>query len=107
MLLAGEVFRAKYRQSYEKPVPLVPGQPTSFGFELRDRYHTFKKGHRIMVHVQSSWFPVIDRNPGVFTNIYHARPSEYRRTTQRIHRSPARPSHLLVHVLEPVRETAQ
>jgi uncharacterized protein len=106
MLLAGEVFRAKYRQSYEKPVPLVPGRATELAFELRDRYHTFKKGHRIMVQVQSSWFPVIDRNPGVFTDIYHARPSDYRRTTQRIHRSPGRASHLVVHVLEPTRETA-
>jgi predicted acyl esterase len=55
------------------------------------------------VQVQSSWFPVIDRNPGVFTNIYHARPEQYRRTTQRIHRSPARASHVLVQVLEPAR----
>lgn len=100
MLLAGEVFRAKYRRSYEKPVPMVPGQVTRFEFDLRDRYHTFKKGHRIMVQVQSSWFPVIDRNPGTFTNIYHARPSDYRRTTQRIHRSPGRASHLVVHVVE-------
>jgi putative CocE/NonD family hydrolase len=104
MLLAGEVLRAKYRQSYEKPVPLVPGQATNVAFELRDRYHTFKKGHRIMVQVQSSWFPVIDRNPGVFTNIYHARPEQYRRTTQRIHRSPGRASHLVVQVLEPAGE---
>lgn len=74
-------------------------------FDLRDRYHTFKKGHRIMVQVQSSWFPVIDRNPGVFTDIYHARPSQYRRTTQRIHRSPgSASSHVEVHVLEPARE---
>ncbi|MGI8618768.1 MAG: CocE/NonD family hydrolase [Gemmatimonadaceae bacterium] len=106
MLLAGEVFRAKYRQGYEKPVPLVPGQATTIAFDLRDRYHTFKKGHRIMVQVQSSWFPVIDRNPGVFTNIYRAQPADYRRTTQRIHRSPGRASHLVVHVLEPARETA-
>ena len=106
MLLAGEVFRAKYRKSYEKPVPMVPGQATHVEFDLRDRYHTFKKGHRIMVQVQSSWFPVIDRNPGIFTDIYHAKPSDYRKTTQRIHRSPAHPSHILVHVLEPARETA-
>ena len=101
MLLAGEVFRAKYRQSYERPVPMVPGQVTHLEFDLRDRYHTFQKGHRIMVQVQSSWFPVIDRNPGTFTNIYHARPSDYRRTTQRIHRSPGRASHLIVQVVEP------
>jgi putative CocE/NonD family hydrolase len=101
MLVAGEVFRAKYRESYERPVPMVPGQVTRLDVELRDRYHTFKKGHRIMVQVQSSWFPVIDRNPGTFTDIYHARPSDYRRTTQRIQRSPGRASHLVVHVIEP------
>jgi putative CocE/NonD family hydrolase len=102
MLLAGEVFRAKYRQSYEKPVAMVPNQVTHIEFDLRDRYHTFKKGHRIMVQLQSSWFPVIDRNPGVFTDIYHAKPSDYRRTTQRIYRSPTQPSHLLVNVVKPV-----
>ncbi|MGH7467966.1 MAG: CocE/NonD family hydrolase [Longimicrobiales bacterium] len=102
MLLAGEVFRAKYRGSYEKPAPLVPGQVTHIAFDLRDRYHTFKKGHRIQVQVQSSWFPVIDRNPGTFTDIYHAQPSEYRKTTQRVYRSPEQASHLLVRVLRPI-----
>lgn len=99
MLLAGEVFRSKYRQSYERPVPMVPGEATHIEFDLRDRYHTFKKGHRIMVQVQSSWFPVIDRNPGTFTDIYHARQSDYRRTTQRVYRSPEQPSHIVVQVL--------
>ena len=99
MLLAGEVFRSKYRQSYEKPTPMVPGQVTHIAFDLRERFHTFKRGHRIMVHVQSSWFPVIDRNPGTFTDIYHAKPADYRATTQRIHRSPERPSHLAVRVV--------
>ena len=101
MLLAGEVMRGKYRDSYEKPTPMVPGRATRLEFELRDRYHTFKKGHRIMVQVQSSWFPVIDRNPGTFTNIYHAKPSDYRRTTQQVHRSPGRASHLVVQVVAP------
>jgi putative CocE/NonD family hydrolase len=99
MLLAGEVFRAKYRESYETPVPLVPGQVTHIEFDLRDRYHTFRKGHRIMVQVQSSWFPAIDRNPGTFTDIYHAQPSDYRKTTQRVHRTPSQASHLLVQVV--------
>jgi len=98
MLLAGEVFRAKYRRSFERPVPMVPGQVTHMEFDLRDRFHTFRKGHRIMVHVQSSWFPVIDRNPGMFTDIYHAKPGNYRSTTQRVYRSPAQASHLLVRV---------
>ena len=78
---------------------MVPGQVTKLDFDLRDRYHTFKKGHRIMVQVQSSWFPVIDRNPGTFTNIYFAKPSDYRRTTQQVHRSPGRASHIQVRVI--------
>jgi len=99
MLLAGEVFRAKYRESYEKPAPMVAGEAVHLEFDLRDRHHTFRRGHRIMVQVQSSWFPVIDRNPGTFTDIYHARPSDYRPTTQRVYRSPEQPSHLLVQVV--------
>ncbi|MDQ3699202.1 MAG: CocE/NonD family hydrolase [Gemmatimonadota bacterium] len=99
MLLAGEVMRSKYRDSYEAPTPMVPGQVTHMEFDLRDRYHTFREGHRIMVQVQSSWFPVIDRNPGVFTDIYHAEPSAYRRTTQRVYRSPGQASHVMVHLL--------
>jgi predicted acyl esterase len=101
MLLAGEVFRAKYRQGFEKPVAMVPGEPAHIEFDLRDRYHTFRKGHRIMVQVQSSWFPVIDRNPGTFTDIYHARPTDYRKTMQRILRSPAQASHLVLRVVAP------
>lgn len=99
MLLAGEVFRAKYRESYETPAPLVPGQVTHIEFDLRDRYHTFRKGHRIMVQIQSSWFPAIDRNPGTFTDIYHAQPSDYRTTIQRVHRTPSQASHILLNVV--------
>jgi predicted acyl esterase len=102
MLLAGEVIRAKYRTSFEQPTPLVAGQVTHIEFDLRDRYHTFRKGHRIMVQVQSSWFPVIDRNPGIFTDISRARPADYRSTTQRIHHSPLNPSHLALRVIRPV-----
>lgn len=100
MLLAGEVFRSKYRESFEKPVAMVPNKVTRIEYDLRDRFHTFKKGHRIMVQVQSSWFPVIDRNPGQFMDIYHARLSDYRKTTQRVYRSPQNPSHLLLSVLQ-------
>lgn len=99
MLLAGEVFRSKYRESYEKPVAMVPGRVTGIEFDLRDRYHTFRKGHRIMVQVQSTWFPVIDRNPGRFMNIYKAQPSDYVKTTQRVYRSPRQSSHIVLNVL--------
>ena len=99
MLLAGEVFRGKFRNSYENPEPMVPGEIGRIEFDLRDRYHTFKRGHRIMVQVQSSWFPVIDRNPQKFVDIYQAEPGDFQKATQRIHRSVEFPSHLTLGVL--------
>ncbi len=99
MLLAGEVFRAKFRNSYETPSPMVPGEPTRLEFDLRDRFHTFKAGHRIMVQVQSSWFPVIDRNPQTFVDIYNATEDDFRAATQRVYRSAELPSHITLGVL--------
>ncbi|MGH9337244.1 MAG: CocE/NonD family hydrolase, partial [Vicinamibacteria bacterium] len=100
MLLAGEVFRAKFRKSFETPEPMVPGEVTPIEFDLRDRNHTFEKGHRIMVQIQSSWFPVIDRNPQTFVDIYHAQESDFRPATQTVYRSNERPSYLEVGVIE-------
>lgn len=99
MLLAGEVFRSKYRESYEYPVPMVPGEVTAIEYDLRDRNHTFRKGHRIMVQVQSTWFPVIDRNPQKFVDIYHAKPSDFQKATHTVYRSAQFPSHLLIGIL--------
>ncbi len=99
MLLAGEVFRAKYRSSYTHPEPLVPNQPTRIEFDLRDRYHRFLKGHRIMVQIQSSWFPVIDRNPQQFLDIYQAKPSDFRKATQRVYHNRESKSHLKIRVM--------
>jgi len=99
MLLAGEVFRAKYRNSYSNPEPLAPDDPTKIEFSLRDRFHRFLKGHRIMVQVQSSWFPVIDRNPQKFMDIYKARNSDFQRATNKIYRSRRMPSGVKVNVL--------
>jgi uncharacterized protein len=100
MLLAGEVFRGKYRNSFAKPEPLVPNQPVKYEFDLRDRLHRFLPGHRIMVQVQSSWFPVIDRNPQTFVDIYKAKPSVFRKATHRVYRTPQRPSGVRVGVLK-------
>jgi putative CocE/NonD family hydrolase len=100
MLVSGEVFRAKYRNSFSKPEPLAPNQPAAITIDLRDKNHRFLKGHRIMVHVQSTWFPVIDRNPQVFTNIYNAVESDYRKATQRIYRSSKLSSSVTVSVLQ-------
>jgi predicted acyl esterase len=71
-LLRGEPFRAKFRNSWEKPEPLTPGKETEIDFTMPDLFHTFRRGHRIMVQVQSSWFPLTDRNPQTFTDIPNA-----------------------------------
>jgi hypothetical protein len=99
MLVGAEVFRAKYRKSYTRPEPMVPNQVTPLEWDLRDKYHTFQKGHRIMVQVQSTWFPLIDRNPHQFMDIYSANESDFRKATQRVYRSAAQPSHLELLVL--------
>ncbi len=96
MLLAGEVFRAKYRNSFSKPEPMVPDQPALIEIDLRDRNHRFLKGHRMIVGVQSTWFPVIDRNPQKFVNIYQAKESDFQKATQKVYRSKERPSHLVL-----------
>jgi putative CocE/NonD family hydrolase len=99
MLLAGEIMRGKFRNSFSEPEPMEPGRITAIEIDLRDRYHTFRKGHRIMVQIQSTWFPVYDRNPQKFMDIYRARPSDYQVATQRVFRSAQHPSHLVLGVL--------
>jgi len=100
MLLAGEVFRSKYRNSHKNPEPLVPGEITELKYDLRDKCHCFKKGHRIMVQVQSTWFPVIDRNPQKFTDIYHAEETDFQKATHTVYRSADYSSHLKIRVMK-------
>ncbi len=100
MHLAGEIMRGRFRNSFEKPEPMVPNRITCIRIDLRDRYHTFKAGHRIMVHVQSSWFPAYDRNPQTYVDIYQAQPKDYRIATQKVFRSARHPSHLVLGVLK-------
>jgi uncharacterized protein len=83
-LLRGEPFRAKFRNSWEKPEPLTPGKQTDINFEMPDVFHTFRRGHRIMVQVQSSWFPLTDRNPQTFTDIPNATPEQFKPATEEI-----------------------
>jgi uncharacterized protein len=83
-LLRGEPFRAKFRNSMEKPEPLVPGKRTAIDFTMPDLYHTFRRGHRIMVQVQSSWFPLTDRNPQTFTDIPYAKPEDFQKATEQV-----------------------
>ena len=84
-LVRGEPMRAKFRDSWEKPAPLSPGKLTEIDFTMPDLLHTFRRGHRIMVQVQSSWFPLTDRNPQTFTDIPHARPDEFHKATEQIY----------------------
>ena len=83
-LLRGEPFRAKFRKSWEKPEPLVPGKETEIDFTMPDLFHTFRRGHRIMVQVQSSWFPLTDRNPQTFTDIPNARTEDFKKATETV-----------------------
>jgi len=83
-MLRGEPFRAKFRSSWEKPQPLTPGEETEIDFTMPDLFHTFRRGHRIMVQVQSSWFPLTDRNPQTFTDIPHAKPEDFRKATEQV-----------------------
>lgn len=95
-LVRGDVMRGKFRNSLARPEPFVPGQITPVKFTLPDVFHTFQRGHRLMVQVQSSWFPLIDINPGKFMNIYDATDADFQRTVQRIHRSRSAPSAITV-----------
>ena len=98
--IAMEVRRGRYLASYEKPHALKPNQPTEWNIPLRDHDHVFLKGHRIMVQIQSTWFPVIDRNPQKFVpSIYKAAASDYVPATQRIYCSTTMPSHLVLPVV--------
>jgi putative CocE/NonD family hydrolase len=98
-LVRGDVMRGKFRDSFEKPEAFVPDQPTAVKFTLPDVYHTFRSGHKIMVQVQSTWFPLVDRNPQTFVDIYSAKESDFRKATQRVYRSKERPSRLMGKVM--------
>jgi hypothetical protein len=95
LMIANEVFRARFRTSFEKPHPLIPEEVTEYLIDLHDNNHSFLKGHRMMVQVQSTWFPVIDRNPQKFVpNIFKATEQDFQKATQRVFRSAKFPSHL-------------
>jgi uncharacterized protein len=97
-LIRGEPFRGKFRKSFERPEPFRPGEIQRIHFTMPDAYHCFQKGHRIMVQVQSSWFPLVDRNPQTFTNIPTAKASDFRKATERIYRSSSAASFIEVNV---------
>jgi predicted acyl esterase len=101
-LVRGEPFRAKFRRSFETPEPMVPGRPEAITYDLPDVYHAFRRGHRVMVQVQSSWFPLVDRNPQVFMEIPTATPADFRVATQRVYRAADLASSITLMVETPV-----
>ena len=103
-LVRGEPFRAKFRESFTEPQPMTPDEPTRLRVSMPDVAHVFRAGHRIAVQVQSSWFPLTDRNPQTFTDIPNAKPEDFKPATQRIYHAPGKSSALELQVLDgPVR----
>ena len=100
LMVSNEVFRGRYRKSFEKPEPITPDAVLEYSFSLHSQNHTFRKGHRLMVQVQSTWFPIIDRNPQTFVpNIFEAKASDFKAATHRIHRSSKYPSRVTIPVV--------
>jgi putative CocE/NonD family hydrolase len=99
MLVRAEVMRGKFRNSMSVPEPFVPGKVTPVRFQLRDISHTFLPGHRVMVQVQSSWFPLVDRNPQSFVDIYRAGEGDFRKETERIYHAAGAASRIILNVL--------
>ena len=97
LMIAADVLRGRFRNSYEKPEPMKPGEITPFSLDLLSHSHTFLKGHRIMVQLQSTWFPLIDRNPQKYVaNIFDAKAGDFTKATHRIYRTSQNPSHIML-----------
>jgi uncharacterized protein len=100
-MIANDVFRGRFRRSFENPEPVTPGKVEEYTIDLHTQDHVFLKGHKIMVQVQSSWFPIIDRNPQKFVpNIFNAKEEDFQEATQKIFRSALFPSHIELSVME-------
>lgn len=101
MLVRGEPFRGRFRESYQTPKPFIPGEIAKIDYELQDVFHTFKRGHRIMIQLQSSWFPFIDRNPQKYVeNIFEADADDFIKATHRLYHTKKYPSAIEVGILE-------
>ncbi|MFI5128840.1 MAG: CocE/NonD family hydrolase [Chitinophagales bacterium] len=100
MLVRGEIMRGRYRNSLEKPEAFKPNKIETVRFDLPDVAHTFKKGHRLMIQIQSSWFPLADRNPQQFVNIYECDESAFQKTTVKIYHDAVNPSHIILPVIK-------
>ncbi|MDB5030463.1 CocE/NonD family hydrolase [Mucilaginibacter sp.] len=100
MLVRGEIMRAKFRNDFGKPEAMVPGKVTEVKWDVEDINHTFLKGHKIMFQIQSTWFPLNDRNPQKFVNIYKANESDFQKATNKVYFTPQYPSHVDVKLIE-------
>jgi len=100
LMIRGDVIRGKFRNSFEKPEPFEPNKVTRVKFELPDVQHRFLKGHRMMIQIQSTWFPLIDRNPQTFCHIYKADEKDFQKAVQRVYRSQTHPSRIVVQVID-------
>jgi uncharacterized protein len=101
LMVSNEVFRGRYRKGFERPLPIPPGEVLEYSFSLHTQDYTFLKGHRLKVHVQSTWFPLIDRNPQTFVpNIFEAKASDFHEATHRIYRTSRYASHVAIPAVE-------
>jgi predicted acyl esterase len=100
LMISADIFRGRYRESFETPKAIASDKPLAYRWQLPTADHVFLPGHRIMVQVQSSWFPLYDRNPQTFVpNIFWAKPQDYRKATQRIYHAPGQESSLTLPVV--------
>ena len=100
LLISGEPVRARFRKSFARPEPVAPNEVNDYSIDLHWSHHCFRKGHKIMVQVQSSWFPLIDRNPQKYVpNIFEARDADFQPAEQRVFRSAQFPSHVTMQVM--------
>jgi putative CocE/NonD family hydrolase len=100
LMIGADVLRGRFRNGFEKPEPVAPNEPVEYRVDLLSHDHMFRKGHRIMIQVQSSWFPIIDRNPQKFVpNIFEAKESDFQAATQRVFRSKLRPSAVVLPIV--------
>jgi predicted acyl esterase len=99
-LVRGELMRGRFRHSYERPEPFTPGKMEKVDYTMPDVCHAFRRGHRIMVQVESSWFPLADRNPQKYVDIYNARATDFQKATQHVYRSRTAPSSVQVQLMQ-------
>ena len=99
MLVRGDIIRGRYRNSLSKPEPFTPNQVEQVKFILPDVAHTFKAGHRLMIQIQSTWFPLVDRNPQQYIDIYNCNESDFQKATIQLHHESGNASGIVLPVV--------